>query len=71
MWIEIGITIPIALLQWRWPNGGGTPTTQTSQPSDGIRYTISTCSVQLLSSSNNHFTSNNNHIRFLQPFYDF
>jgi len=48
MWIEIGIFTSIALLQRRWPNGGGTPTTQTCQSSNGIRYTISTCSNQLL-----------------------
>jgi hypothetical protein len=71
MWIVIGIALPIALLQLRYPNGGGTPTTQTNQPSEWYKIHH----LDLLNSTSPHHPTNtslhNNHIRFSQPFYDF
>ena len=51
MWIGIGITLPIALLQLRWPNGGGTPTTQTNPPSEWYKIHH----VDLLKSTSPHY----------------
>ena len=71
MWIGIGIALPIALVQLRYPNGGGTPTTSTNQPSEWYKIHH----LDLLNSTSPHHPTitslHNNHIRFSQPFYDF